>query len=274
MPVRLSIRQRLSKVFGMNNKSNSVLFLSRSTINYSLLILTVTVSVLLACSKQEKGMQTITWKLDNLSEIGGLKPTVLGEPIIVDAPIGKAIQFDGKDDAILLQTNPLAHFSTFTIEIIFRPDSGGNKEQRFFHVQEEENHRVLVETRLTENNTWFFDTFIKWGENERTLDSENVLHPVNKWYHGALVYDGSRMHHYINGVREMVGPVEYRVMKNGQTSIGCRLNRVFWFKGAIKTIRISQGVRSPKDFLSLQNKLGLFLNHLSLTPGFSQVNWN
>ena len=66
-----------------------------------------------------------TWKFDNLQSIGGHTVKVMGNPKVIDTPKGKAIEFDGVDDAIFLEVHPLAGATTFTWEAIFRPDKGG-----------------------------------------------------------------------------------------------------------------------------------------------------
>ena len=38
---------------------------------------------------------------DRLQDIGGNKTTVLGAPKIIDSPVGKAVEFDGVQDAIV-----------------------------------------------------------------------------------------------------------------------------------------------------------------------------
>ena len=43
--------------------------------------------------------QPIVWRFDNLKEIGGVTPTVLGSPKVVETEIGKAVHFEGKSDA-------------------------------------------------------------------------------------------------------------------------------------------------------------------------------
>ena len=50
-------------------------------------------------------------------------------------PEGKAVEFDGVDDALFVNVHPLAGAETFTWEVIFRPYKGGKAEQRFFHLQ-------------------------------------------------------------------------------------------------------------------------------------------
>src|SRR5262245_47939516 len=49
----------------------------------------------------------VTWTFDRLDRIGGHQTTVVGEPRVIDAPVGKAIEFDGVDDAIFLDVHPL-----------------------------------------------------------------------------------------------------------------------------------------------------------------------
>jgi hypothetical protein len=157
--------------------------------------------------------------------------------------------FDGVDDGLVVNANPISGAMQFTIEAIFRPDAGGNKEQRWFHIQEDETqNRVLLETRL-DGDQWFLDTFIKSGENNRTLFAENFKHPVNKWYHVALVFDGSEMRHYVDGVQELAGPLSISPLNRGQTSIGVRMNRIHWFKGAVRKARFTMKALAASEFM-------------------------
>ena len=86
------------------------------------------VLVAILASAQAPRSETV-WTFDRLENIGGVKTTVEGNPKVVDTPIGKAIEFDGVDDAIWIEKHPLAGAATFTFEAIFRPD-GGAFEQR------------------------------------------------------------------------------------------------------------------------------------------------
>jgi hypothetical protein len=201
------------------------------------------------CSSEAAGRKMILWQLDSLSEIGGYKPKVLGSPQLVAAPGSAAVAFDGQDDGILVDSNPLSGAGSFTIEVIFRPDPSPNKAQRFLHMQASEERRVLLETRLNDAGEWFLDTFIKSGPSEKTLQSRGNLHALGRWYHAALTYDGRWMRHYVNGAEESAGEVEYAPVEGGQTSIGCRLNQVFWFQGAIQKIRITHAALAPGQFL-------------------------
>src|SRR5688572_6738161 len=60
-----------------------------------------------------------TWTFDRLDRLGTHKTTLLGQPRVVNTPEGKAIEFDGVDDAIFLEVHPLAGAETFTWEVIF-----------------------------------------------------------------------------------------------------------------------------------------------------------
>lgn len=193
--------------------------------------------------------RSVTWKINDLKTIGGKPTTMLGNPQVVSSPNGKAVLFDGVDDGLIVNANPIAGAKVFTVEAVFRPDLDGTTEQRWFHIQDEtSDNRVLLETRLV-GDQWFLDTFIKSGANSRPLYAENFKHPVGEWYHVALVYDGTTMRHYVDGMEELSGPLTISPFGKGSTSIGVRMNRVFWFKGAIRTVRFTPRALSPKEFM-------------------------
>ncbi len=200
-------------------------------------------------AKHEPRENVVTWKIDNLKKIGGNAPTVIGAPQIIKAPGGQALLFDGTADGLLVEANPLAGARAFTVEAIFRPDAGGNKEQRWFHIQEATgDNRVLLEVRVVRDE-WFLDTFIKSGEHRLTLYAENFKHPLAKWYHVALVFDGAEMRHYVDGQQELSGPLTIEPLTNGRVAIGMRMNRVQWFKGAVRAARFTPRALTPKEFM-------------------------
>jgi hypothetical protein len=41
----------------------------------------------------------------------------------------------------------------------------------------------------------------------------------------------------VNGVKEKEGKIVFGPMSDGRTSVGVRLNQVFWFKGSIAEVR-------------------------------------
>lgn len=191
----------------------------------------------------------ITWRINSREKIGGQATETLGNPQVVDTPAGHAVLFDGVDDGLVVNTNPLAGAAAFTVEAVFRPDAGGTFEQRWFHIQERaQDNRVLLEIRLT-GDEWFLDSFIKSGDHKLTLYSENLKHKTGAWYHVALTFDGTTMRHFVDGREEQSGPLTIQLLGGGSTSIGVRMNRVFWFKGAVRKARFTPRALSPKEFM-------------------------
>jgi hypothetical protein len=195
-------------------------------------------------------VKSTVWDLNQLDEIGGHKTTIAGAPRLIDTPHGKAAEFNGATDGLFLDTNPLAGFTEFTVEVIFRPAAAGPKEQRFVHFQEDgSENRLLFETRLTDDNQWFLDTFIKSGDGNYTLLANRSHHPIGPWYHAAVTMDGKTMRHFVNGKEELSTPIQFQPLKPGRTSLGVRINKVSWYKGAIRQLRITPRILAPNDFL-------------------------
>jgi len=200
---------------------------------------------------------SITWNLNRIDSIGGYKTLPLNEfPFIIDIHQGKALLFDGVDDALLLNTNPLEDALEFTIEAVIKPDSScnsSNREQRFIHIRNglDDNRRILLELRLYADQKWVFDTFIKSENSRCTLIDTTKKHDTGKWYHVSLVYKNGTMTHYVNGVKELSGKVEYLPITNGKVSIGARQDPRNWFKGVIQTIKFSKHALEPEEFLQI-----------------------
>ncbi|MGD8781481.1 MAG: LamG domain-containing protein [Ignavibacteria bacterium] len=197
---------------------------------------------------------SVTWNLNNLDNIEGNQATIFGEPVVVKSgEYEKAIKFDGIDDGLLVKSNPLEGAESFTIEVIFKPDSSypGNIEQRFVHIQDpaNNNRRVLIELRLTEGNQWYLDTFIKSDTSSLTLVRETALHKVGEWHHAVLVYENGVMTHYVNGKKELSGKINYLPITNAFTSIGTRMDQRSWFKGVIALLKVTHKALSPEDFI-------------------------
>jgi len=193
---------------------------------------------------------SIVWNVDNTGSIGGHKTTVLGSPKVIETNKGKAVEFDGIKDALIVDALPLAGADKFTLEVIFRPDVNGPKEQRFVHLQENNtDNRMLIETRLTGNNMWYIDTYIQSVKGKQTLADPLNIHPLGQWYSAALVYDGKEMRHYINGVKELSEKPAFSPIGEGKTSLGVRINQVYWFKGAIRQVRFTKKALEPAELL-------------------------
>ena len=191
-----------------------------------------------------------TWTFDRLERVGGHPTTVLGNPRVVETPVGKAIEFDGLDDALFVDVHPLAGAATFTWEAIFRPD-GGNTEQRWFHLQENgSENRMLFEIRVV-GDRWFLDSFNQSTTGSATLMNKRSLHPLGDWYHVAAVYDGKVFTNYVNGVKDGEAEVALSPQGPGRSSMGVRINQVYYFKGAIHSARFTRRALAPSAFQTL-----------------------
>lgn len=182
----------------------------------------------------------IAWTLDNLSRVGGHPVTLVGAPRIVDTELGKAIEFDGAADGLFIERNPLAGLARFTVEALIAPAPDGPAEQRFLHFQETGSEsRAMLETRMLPARTWCLDTFLRHDPASLTLIDRSAAHPSASWHAVALVYDGRKMAHYVDGVREMEGDLSLAPLREGRTSIGVRQNLQYWYKGRIRLVRIT-----------------------------------
>jgi hypothetical protein len=174
------------------------------------------------------------WTLDRLDRIGGRTPRVLGAPVLEN----NAIRFDGARDGLILPVNPIAGSTAFTVEVLIRPETGGLEEQRFLHIQDEAEARLLLELRINPDGRWAVDSFLRDGEHQLPLLDRTKSHAPGEWRWVALRYDGRNLAHFVDGVLEMEGAVAFRPMRSrGECSLGVRLNQVYWFKGAIREVR-------------------------------------
>jgi hypothetical protein len=78
-------------------------------------------------------------------------------------------------------------------------------------------------------------------------------HENGPWYHAAIVVDGKTFKHYVDGRMELGREVEFKPMKTGKTSLGVRINRVYWYKGAVRKIRFTSRAMRPDEFLKVED---------------------
>jgi hypothetical protein len=213
------------------------------------------ITILFIClSFVSKGQNTETkintdWLIANLLREKSSNITISGKPQIINSPYGEAVSFNGIDDDFLLNEMPLSSLQEFTVEMIFNPDATGPFEQRILHIGESKADRMLLEIRAV-NSNWYFDGYACSGTNKKALIDEKLIHPLGKWYHVAFVVTPNSLTTYVNGIQELQESFSFLPIKTGQTSIGVRLNRVNWFKGAIYKIRITPKQVQPNEFMS------------------------
>jgi len=181
------------------------------------------------------------WRLDDLAALGGAKTEIWGAPALVKEGAGPSVRFDGNSDGVIVPLIPISTWKAFTIEIYFSVDADGQPEQRFLHLQDEKGRRVLIELRLLPEGQWCLDTFLYSDAGHRlTLIDRTKAHPVGRWHWAALSYADGRMTHFVDGVKECEGAIQFEPMSaTGRTSLGVRQNKVSWFKGAIREVRFT-----------------------------------
>ena len=192
---------------------------------------------------------TQIWTLDCPEIVGGHSTKILGAPhLFHDPATTTAFAFDGAHDGLILPVSPLAGLSAFTIELLIRPAATGAPAQRFFHIQDAAGARALLEIRVTSDGRWALDTYLADGDHKLPLLDATLLHSCDAWHWVALHYDGRHMTSYVDGKKELTGEVAFAPMQPaGETSIGVRLNQVYWFKGAIREIRLHPTAIPPSQ---------------------------
>lgn len=183
---------------------------------------------------------------------------ICGAPQTIDTPLGKALRFDGEDDALFFAEVPVSGMDELTVELIFRQDPEAAFEQRFLHIGEVRGPRILFETRVKPGGVWYFDAHINFGAKERsaTLIDSTLTHPAGQWAGLELVCSHDGMTSYVNGVEQLSTELPFEnIINSGMTSIGVRQNRVCWFRGDIYKLRITPRALQPEDFLKDYEKL-------------------
>lgn len=99
--------------------------------------LTVVAMFTAACFSawSQEAVKQLTWRFDDTASLGVHATKLLGHPKVIETSMGKAITFNGVDDALFAGVHPLAGAETWTWEMIFKPDADGGAEQRIFHLQ-------------------------------------------------------------------------------------------------------------------------------------------
>ena len=70
----------------------------------------------------------------------------------------------------------------------------------------------------------------------------------------AAVYDGKVFGNYVNGVQDGKAEVELSPQGAGRSSMGVRINLVYYFKGAIHSARFTRRALVPAEFLKVPSR--------------------
>jgi hypothetical protein len=219
-----------------------------------LLALCLVVAGVVLAEDSNSGVET--WRFDQTTALGGHAVKVLGHPQVIETPYGKAVQFNGSDDALFVDVHPLAGAETWTWEVIFHPDQGGAAAQRFFHLSvlnpetgTDADDRMLFETRIM-NGEWCLDSFALSHGHSKVLLNCQKLHPLGQWYRITAVYDGKTLRNYIGNELQGEGEVQLAPEGPGHSSIGVRINLKDYFKGAVFEARFTRHALRPDEFLA------------------------
>jgi Concanavalin A-like lectin/glucanases superfamily len=223
-------------------------------------MLRVAIFVVALCSamdSQETARQ-VTWRFEDVAKLGGHATKVLGHPTVIETAMGKAIAFNGVDDALFVDVHPLAGAETWTWEMIFKPDADGKAEQRIFHLQSIDpatgvdavDERTLFEIRIVKGQ-WCLDSFATSGGQNKPLLNCEKLHPFGQWYRVTTVYDGKMLKNYVGDELQGEGEVHLIPQRAGRASVGVRINLKDYYKGAIYSTRFTRSALGVGEFLKM-----------------------
>jgi hypothetical protein len=198
------------------------------------------------------------WRFDQTASLGGHATKVLGHPQVIDTPIGKAVAFNGVEDALFVDVHPLAGAATWTWEMIFKPDADGKPEQRIFHLQSVDpatgqdypSERMLFEIRIHDGQ-WCLDSFATANGQSRALLNCEKLHPFGQWYRVTAVYDGKMLHNYVGDELQGEGPLVIPAERPGRSSAGTRIDMRDYYKGGMYEARFTRKALDVADFRKL-----------------------
>jgi hypothetical protein len=204
------------------------------------------------------------WTLDNLKRIGGRPATPSGAPKVIDWAGGKAIEFDGAHDSVLIKGRPLVGVPRFSIEVIMRVD-GGVEEQKFLHVAQTDpatgldvrpvgddhdaNHRIMFELRAKPGG-YYLDAVLNGTAGKPILVTPEKLNPYGRWQNVAQTFDGTTYRTWVDGVLQGEMPAGFAPQGAGNVRIGARMEELAHFKGAIARIRFTDRALAPYEMLS------------------------
>jgi len=207
------------------------------------------------------GTDATVWRFDRLDAIGAAATHVEGHPRLIATPAGRAVAFNGVDDALFIDRHPLAGAPAFTIQAVFRPD-GGAFEQRWMHLAEtdpatgqETGTRFLFEIRVV-GERWYLDAFTAGTGYKQTLVAPDRTFPLGRWYRVEMTCDGRMFRSFVDGVEQAEAVIDFKPQGPGHSSIGTRINRVNYFHGAIFELRFTPQAMKPEEFAPLPAVLG------------------
>lgn len=211
---------------------------------------------LAAASHAELPAQVL-WSFDSVERIGGHAVAVSGNPKVVATEHGPAVAFDGDGDRLLVKGNPFGEAKAYTLEVVFKPKSekAANDAPRFLHIEVPgQPKRVIFELRFNSRREWAFDAGMTTDAGYLVLFDADLAHKGDEWAHVASTFDGATMKSFVNHKQELSGRISTRtrvIEAAAVSSIGARMNEVYWMHGLIRAVRVTHAALDPVDFLPL-----------------------
>lgn len=179
--------------------------------------------------------------------VGGYEARAVGAPKL-DRGGHPALCFDGQQDSLEVFINPLDLQTTFTVEVLLKPNPDGGGKQQFLHLEgANQEARLLMETRRAADGRWHLHSFVRSHAGEQQLSSTGALHPADAWYWAAVTYSDGWLRHFINGRDERAAAFQYKPMQGGKMAVGSRLTHESWFKGCIGELRFANDALPPGE---------------------------
>ena len=114
---------------------------------------------------------------------------------------------------------------------------------------------MLFEIRIVKGQ-WCLDSFAETNGSRRTLLNCDDLHPLGQWYRVTAVYDGKTLRNYVGDEMQGEGELHMAPQGAGHASIGTRINRRDYFKGAVFEARFTPRALEPEEFLKMPELVG------------------
>ncbi|MCF7824972.1 MAG: FG-GAP-like repeat-containing protein [Candidatus Marinimicrobia bacterium] len=156
-----------------------------------------------------------------------------------------AVEFDGIDDYINVNSEFLWGLNAGTIEVILKPDII-DSDNWFFAYAMDTNNGISMCVDGNHALCYQFGTALPRGR------AENIQE--NNWYHVALTWDGNTVKSYVNGILDR--EEDNTALPRQDThdllfGADSYFRDQYSFDGIIDEIRISSGVLEPEQFLAL-----------------------
>ena len=117
------------------------------------------------------------------------------------------------------------------------------------------NHIIFAESETT-TGVPTFQARINGGKEQRI--STSMVHPLNKWIHMAVSFDGAKVSIFINGKEDVSGPCSFKPADLGVTTQNW-LGKSWWsadgyFTGSIADFRIYESALTADEVMKMYSQ--------------------